>query len=151
MKSKAPLALIEQTIMILVFALAAALCLRVFVWSEQTSKRDINRDRAVVEAQNAAEILKSEGQKGVDEPAALQSTANLMTDASYQPADHALVCYYDKDWNPVSAPEHAIYTLFARQENSGIPTLCLVHVSVEGQKGDVLFELDTAWQMEESR
>ena len=34
MKSKAPLALMEQMVMILVFALAAALCLQAFVKSE---------------------------------------------------------------------------------------------------------------------
>ena len=39
MKSKAPLMLMEQMIMLLVFALAAALCLQAFVKSEQLSSR----------------------------------------------------------------------------------------------------------------
>ena len=64
MRSKAPLALMEQTVMILVFALAAALCLRVFVWSSQMSRHIEARDRAAVEAQCAAEIIKSEGSGG---------------------------------------------------------------------------------------
>jgi type II secretory pathway pseudopilin PulG len=59
MRNKAPLAMIEQLIMLLVFSLAAAVCLRGFVWADQTSKRNALRDRAVVQAQNAAEILKS--------------------------------------------------------------------------------------------
>ena len=59
MRSKAPLALMEQAVMVLVFALAAALCLRVFVWSDQTSKRGEARDRALVTAQSMAEIYKS--------------------------------------------------------------------------------------------
>ena len=58
MRSKAPLALMEQLVMVLVFALAAALCVQVFVLSGQTSRWNESRDRALVEAQNAAEILK---------------------------------------------------------------------------------------------
>ena len=59
MRNKAPLALMEQLVMLLVFALAAALCLQVFVLSDQLSRRCEERDRVVVVAQNAAEIMKS--------------------------------------------------------------------------------------------
>lgn len=59
MRSKAPLAMMEQLVMVLVFALAAALCLQVFVLSDKTSRRNEARDRAVLEAQNTAEELKS--------------------------------------------------------------------------------------------
>ena len=55
MKSKAPLSLMEQLIMLLVFALAAALCLQVFVLSAQISRRCKATDHAVTAAQNAAE------------------------------------------------------------------------------------------------
>ena len=58
MRSKAPLVLMEQLVMVLVFALAAALCVQVFVLSDQTSRSHEARDRAVVAAQNAAENLK---------------------------------------------------------------------------------------------
>ncbi len=61
MRSKAPLALMEQLVMVLVFALAAALCVQVFVLSSRTSRWNESRDRAVVEAQNAAELLKGDG------------------------------------------------------------------------------------------
>ena len=61
MRSKSPLALMEQVVMVLVFALAAALCLRVFVFSDQASERNEAVDRAVLEVQNAAETLKSTG------------------------------------------------------------------------------------------
>ena len=39
MKSRAPLALMEQTVMVLVFALAAALCLRAFVLADGISRQ----------------------------------------------------------------------------------------------------------------
>ncbi|MEI3306106.1 MAG: hypothetical protein V8R40_08850 [Dysosmobacter sp.] len=47
MRSKAPLALMEQLVMVLVFALAAALCVQVFVLSGQTSRWNAARDRAL--------------------------------------------------------------------------------------------------------
>ena len=39
MKSRAPLALMEQMVMLLVFALAAALCLQAFVRSDNISRQ----------------------------------------------------------------------------------------------------------------
>jgi len=59
MRSKAPLALIEQAIMLLVFALAAALCLKAFVWADRQSEAAGARDKALLQAQNAAETLKA--------------------------------------------------------------------------------------------
>ena len=38
MKSKAPLVMMEQVVMVLIFALAAALCLQTFVLSGKISK-----------------------------------------------------------------------------------------------------------------
>ena len=48
MKSKAPLMLMEQMVMLLVFALAAALCLQAFVKADEISKQAEARDRAVL-------------------------------------------------------------------------------------------------------
>lgn len=61
MRSKAPLSVIEQVIMLLVFALAAAVCLRGFAWADSTSQRSRNCDLAMVQAQNAAAILQNNG------------------------------------------------------------------------------------------
>lgn len=58
MKSRASLVLMEQLIMVLVFALAASACLRLFVKAEQISAETVRRDQAVVLAQDAAEMLK---------------------------------------------------------------------------------------------
>lgn len=59
MKSRASLVLMQQLIMVLVFALAAALCLRCFAKAEEISDRTARRDEAVWIAQNAAELLKA--------------------------------------------------------------------------------------------
>lgn len=61
MRSKAPLSVIEQVIMLLVFALAAAVCLQGFAWADSTSRHNQNRDLALVQAQNAAAILQNNG------------------------------------------------------------------------------------------
>ena len=59
MKRNASLALIEQVIMLLILILAAALCLRAFSWSDKQSLYYKDRDRAMVEVQSAAEVLKA--------------------------------------------------------------------------------------------
>ena len=61
MRSKASLFLMEQLVMLLVFALAAALCLGVFVRADRISEETHQRDQAVILACNAAELLKSIG------------------------------------------------------------------------------------------
>lgn len=59
MRSRAPLALMEQTVMVLIFALAAALCLRAFALADGISRRVEATDRAVLWAESAADTLKA--------------------------------------------------------------------------------------------
>ena len=61
MKSKASLQLMEQLVMILVFAVAAALCLQVFAKSREISLETAHRDQAVALGRNAAQLLKATG------------------------------------------------------------------------------------------
>lgn len=61
MKSRAFLNLMEQLIMVLVFALAAALCLQVFAKADSIAARTDCLDKAVLIAQNTAEGLKHTG------------------------------------------------------------------------------------------
>ena len=58
MRGRSPLVLMEQVIMLAVFALAAALCLRVFVLSDQLSRQGEIRDQALLQAQSAAEVYR---------------------------------------------------------------------------------------------
>ena len=61
MKHKASLLLMEQLVMILVFAICAALCVQVFAGAGALAQELRQRDEAVTLAQNAAEILKATG------------------------------------------------------------------------------------------
>lgn len=137
MKSKAPLALMEQIVMVLVFALTAALCLRMFVLADQLSRKYAATDRAVLEAQNAAEWLKQgqqdvyfEKMHAVDEP-------------------DAKMIFYDKNWEVTGFMEKADYILQVIYADSGICGLWkaeivvfageneLFRIPVTGQKAEV--------------
>lgn len=59
MRSKSPLVLIEQMLMLLVFAIAAAVCVRAFVWAEERSEFNSDRSYAAVYVQSAAETVKA--------------------------------------------------------------------------------------------
>lgn len=61
MKSKASLFLMEQLVMLLVFSLAAAVCLGIFVRADKISVQTALQDEAVILAQNTAEALKHTG------------------------------------------------------------------------------------------
>ena len=59
MKNKTSLQLMEQLVMILVFALSAAICLQIFAKARTISNASAQQDHAVLLAQNAAECLKA--------------------------------------------------------------------------------------------
>lgn len=59
MKNKTVLSMIEQLIMVLVFIIAVAISLRVFVYTDNYSKQVRQKDEAWMKAQSAAEILKN--------------------------------------------------------------------------------------------
>lgn len=59
MRNKTVLSMIEQLIMVLVFIIAVAISLRVFVYTDNYSKQVRQKDEALMKAQSAAEILKN--------------------------------------------------------------------------------------------
>lgn len=78
MKNKAPLPLMEQLIMVLIFALTAALCLQGFSLADRMSRRQEAREKAVVLAQNLAESLKANSGD-------LEAASRLLDDFSEDP------------------------------------------------------------------
>ncbi len=144
MRSKASLALIEQAVMVLVFALAAALCLRAFLWSDQLSRRDKARDRALLEVQTAAETLKHAGGE-VDH--ALEEAARAL---GGQVSQGVWFRYYDQNWSAAGCGE-AVYRLEARAEPTDTAGLRQARVRITGVEHDAsspLAELTVAWQGE---
>ena len=60
-KHRAPLVLIELSVMLLVLALASALCLQAFQWADRRSDLHARRDQGDILIQNAAEAVKAAG------------------------------------------------------------------------------------------
>lgn len=151
MKSKAPLAMMEQIVMLAVFALAAALCLQAFVKSDQLSKDSEARDRAMTICQNLAEAVRS---NGGDAGGALRSVAGqcLTTD------EGRYLAKFDRNWDPIEVDRSfsagdQYYFVHINRIDSGVPGLGKAEVYVESvapSDGEItrIFEIEAAWQEE---
>lgn len=147
MRSKAPLALMEQLMMVLVFALAAAVCVQVFVLSDRLSQRAADRDKAAVLCQSVAETLRH---NGGDVDAALASVCGA-------PPSHrdgfGYFQSYDPNWEPLSHDggrlQSSSYTLKAEPVDSGLSGLGKANVEAfiwNNGTMESLFALEATWQ-----
>jgi len=130
--------LMEQMVMLLVFALAAAVCLQVFAKSGEDSKRVEVRDKAVLLAQSAAETVRHCGGAAPEALAQAAQQLDLRLEGDVWQAG------YGEDWTPGGEA----YRLTARAAAGGVPGLEAVQVSVEEADGAVLFALEVTWQGE---
>ena len=134
MKSRAPLALMEQAVMVLVFALAAALCLRAFVLADGISRRVEATDRAVLWAESAADTLKA--RNGDLAQAAAELGGNL--------DGQRWIIPLDETWQETAG--ETAYTLTARPVQTGRPLLGKAQIDVVQKNGERLFSLEVCWQ-----
>ncbi len=118
MRSKTPLVLMEQLAMVLVFAMAAAICLQMFAFSGRLSKKNEAVAEAALIAQNVAEELK------------YTCGEDLFT------WDSAGGIYF---------MEEGRFCIMAQEEESDISGLCKVRLKVLADD-EVLFEIPVAWQ-----
>lgn len=137
MKNKAPLALMEQLIMILVFALASALCLRLFVYSDQVSVSGAARDQAAAVVQNAAEALKLSG-------GSMESLAHML--GGEADADIWRMGY-DSSWQETDEKRPA-FIAEAKITEDDIPLMGSAEVSASTADGKPLFQVTVCWQEE---
>ena len=135
MKNKAPLALLEQIIMILVFALTAAFCLQGFILSDQISRRQEMQTQAVLIAQNTAETLKNTAGDFSESASRLGGVAT----------EHGWSIPYDASWKTLTALDTATYVLEITKLDSGTPNLGSAQIQLLHAE-DILFEITTAWQ-----
>lgn len=126
--------------MLLVFALAAALCLQAFVKADEISRRSEARDRAVILCQTVAEEIKAVGEVDRNPVSALASKM----DAIERRPDGFSV-HYNADWTVNSENREYAYNLTVNTVDSGVPGMGKARVSVTEQ-GATLFELQVAWQ-----
>lgn len=121
MKDKSLLVLIEQLMMIVIFALVSALFIQVFIKANKISINSMNRDRAVLIVQNTAERFKA----GEDIP---------------------LTTNFDESWKEINLfDEEYKYrletTCLYSQEIEEI------HIKVMDRNSEILFEIKTARQV----
>lgn len=133
MNNKAPLALIGQLLMVLFFALAAAICLQAFAQSEYISQSSADRDTAILYAQNAAETLKSTHGD--------LYKASLMLGGRVQ--KQTWMISYDRDWQ---IADHGDFQLTVTRASDTPEGLGAALVSVQNAKGTELFSMTCAWQ-----
>lgn len=134
MKSKAPLVMMEQIVMVLVFALAAALCLQTFVLSGKLSQKTEMQGRAAIEAQNAAEAMKARGFSSYTESA--------------EKTENGYRFFFDAEWNKVITAEKAEYYLDICPKEGGNEYVWKAEIMVIKQDGTELFRILAAGQTE---
>lgn len=145
-RDKTTLLLMEQLVALLVFALAAAVCLQAFAAADRRSRQMEARDRAAALCQSAAETLRHSGGDIEAALEALNGTAPGRRDG------FGIFANYGDDWAPLpmdDTPRHASYTLRVEETAGGVPGLGGATVTCyqyAGGKMEALFSLDVAWQ-----
>ncbi len=133
MKSKASLTLIEIAVMLLIFSLAAAFCLKGFVWADRHSAYQAKADRALEQAQLAAEWVKY---TAGDLSACQARFGGELSSGQW-------LLHFDESW---AVSDTGSYTLQARKEASGTPKLGFVRIEVTDEKGERLAFLEVYYQ-----
>lgn len=155
MKGKGSLALMEQIVMLLAFALAAALCLQAFVKSDQLSRRSEAADHAAVLCQSVAETIRHNGGDLKGAMTQVNGTEPLQRDGFW-------FANYDENWQVITYEEDGrgalptpsgirTYTLWVRELDSALPGLGKANVEAfdcEGDGTESLFSIEISWQEE---
>lgn len=124
-RSKAPLALMEQIIMILVFALTAAVCLQAFVYSNNLSEEGDKENLAASHAQEVVETCKMYS----------GDLDQVQLKLSGERTENGLSVFYEED-------HMTVFLEITEQDD----WLARAKVSVRDEKDKEIFSVDTAWQ-----
>ena len=135
MKNRTSLTLLEMLIMILILALAAALCIRAFVYSGKLSKEDRVKAEALSHAQNAAELIKY--YKGDIDKAFSQMGWTYLEGLGAELGEDFENC----------EPGGLKYRVLTKPISEGSPLLGNVLITVEdAEDGSVICSINAAWQ-----
>ena len=106
-RSKSTLFLIEQLIVIAVFAICAAACISILTVAYFHASDSKATSQAIIKAESTAEAFKAVGGDGDAVLDILGSTRNSGTKSGNQ----ALIIYYDQSWQ-ISNEDNAAFALF---------------------------------------
>ena len=135
MKNRTTLFFVEQLVMLLVFAMAAAVCIGIFSASSRIRQQALDQDRAVFLTQTAAELLKScSGDlDALEEITGGTCDANRLT----------VFCSHTLQQDP-----DGIYQLVIQKISGETPMVGTAAITVARREepGRILFSVETAWQ-----
>ena len=131
-RKKVPLLLMEQLIMVFVFALTATFCIQAFVVASQISKESQAKDQAVNLAQNVIETLIATKGNLEELESIFGGNAN---------GDNWTLTL-DENWSESDISEFTVIV----NEKGGDGYLGEAKIIVKNQKESVLFEQNVAWQ-----
>lgn len=134
-ESKAPLVLMEQVIMVLVFALVAALCIQAFVLSRTLSIRMTDRDHAMNVSQTLAETVKA---CGGDMEAVCEKLDGKLN-------GKLLRFFYDDDWNAAKEADASFVLVFEQEAGEGFCKNGRITVTDASGEQEI-FSMIIAWQ-----
>lgn len=138
-ESKAPLILMEQVIMVLVFALVAALCIQAFVLARTLSVRMTDRDRAMNVSQTLAETAKACG----GDLEAVREKLGGETDGE------RLLFFYDSEWKVSDQADASFLMVFEKEDGAGFCKNGWITVTDISNEKE-LSSLNIAWQGEKA-
>ena len=143
MRNKSSLTLLEIIIMVMVFALAAALCLRAFVYSKKLSAQDKIRVLAERQVQTAAEVIKAA--KG-DAKTAAAILSGMGQEGNAFTLDNGFELLYNQDWkpHPVVSGYHCHYVIRVEVSKDGY--LGKAVITALDSTGTELYSLVSSWQ-----
>ena len=143
MKNRTLLSLIEMLIMVMVFSVAAAICLRAFVFADSNSRSGEETARAAMLAQSAAEVMQ---RCAGDTAEAAEMFGGHSTDEGGWEAD------ISSEWKVTEQPAgYRLVVEVADQKNSaaaasGSRLLGEATVRVLNASGDEIFSIPVCWQ-----
>jgi len=138
-RSRSTLFLIEQLIVIAVFAICAAACTRILAAAYFTASDSRDTSRAILAAENGAETFKATGGDA-------RLIAQILGGVSDRiDGSAAAIVYFDKDWH-ISDFENAFYRLImvCGEPADEAPFLLTGDLSVEKLTGEVIIAFPVA-------
>jgi len=138
-RSKSTLFLIEQLIVIAVFAICAVACISILTSAFFFAMDSGDTSRALIQAESSAEIFKATGGN-------LQSVAELMGgDIGYDDSNRPkLTVFFDRQWQVVSQEQSGGFVLNIVGEPELSQSLSLGELSVSRTAGDSLVSFPLA-------
>ncbi len=125
--------LMELVFAIIIFALASAVCLRIFAGAKQLGRESAELTNAVFAAQTAAEsYIFCEGD--------MSETSKML---SAQESENGFLQYFDRDWKTVDKST-AIYVLRGQSQAGGYANRCQIGVFAATEDDKALFQITAA-------